>query len=229
MDWGMRNRMGRIFRPEIRATFATRPSAQEPPRKEVAPQAPEVKAPLAPEEKAAGNSEVETPRAPQPADSQPSAPSATRDAEAHYRMAMSLAMAQRQDEAALEFQEAIDLEPTNLEIRNAFGVMLLMRDDVQGAERQFRAALERGENAMSRHHLGIVLYRKKDFDAARAEFERALVLDPRSQDTIFYLAYLDYGVGNWNKARARLEECIALDATTQTASQARAALEKLPR
>ncbi len=150
-------------------------------------------------------------------------------AEAHYRLALCLAMTRRPEEASDEFKKAVDIEPTNAELKNAFGVMLLMREDLDGAERQFRAALDLGDDPMSRHNLGIVLYQKKDFDAARGEFERALALNPKGQDSIFYIAYLDIAAADWAKARARLEECIGVDPTSQTASQARAAIETLPR
>ena len=150
-------------------------------------------------------------------------------AEAHYRLAMCLVMRKEADEAAKEFEQATSCEPTNSEVRNAFGVMLLLEKDLDGAEKQFREALSHSEDATSHHNLGIVLYQKREYDAAREEFGRAIKLNPNAQDSIFYLAYLDIAVADWSKARERLDACIAIDPTSDTAAQARKALETIPK
>ena len=97
--------------------------------------------------------------------------------------AKALAYAYRKDfpSALREMKHAIDLDPTNPYAQNTYGKFLLDAGRLDEAEPQLKKA---GDNPTFREsfkantNLGILYYRKNDFDLADTRFQRAINDDP---------------------------------------------------
>ena len=85
-------------------------------------------------------------------------------------------------EASYEpWTRCIALDPRNAVAHTNLGnVLMNVRKDFSGAERQYRKALELGPTATRYNNLGIVLRQvRKDYDAAERMFRKSIELNPR--------------------------------------------------
>ena len=85
-------------------------------------------------------------------------------------------------EASYEpWTRCIALDPKNAVAHTNLGnVLINVRKDFSGAERQYRKALELGSTATRYNNLGIVLRQvRKDYDAAERMFRKSIELNPR--------------------------------------------------
>jgi arylsulfatase A-like enzyme/Tfp pilus assembly protein PilF len=103
---------------------------------------------------------------------------APRDALVRWRMGELLLTQGVPDRALAMFREATALDPSVADFWNSLGMVLGGNGQHAEAADAFRKALEREpNNARYAYNLGLVLMRAGD-PAARAQFERALALDP---------------------------------------------------
>jgi choline-sulfatase len=103
---------------------------------------------------------------------------APRDALVRWRMGELLLTRGAPDRARSLFREATELDPSEADYWNSLGMVLGGDGDHTAAADAFRKALERDPtNARYAYNLGLVLMRAGD-PPARAQFERALALDP---------------------------------------------------
>jgi arylsulfatase A-like enzyme/Tfp pilus assembly protein PilF len=103
---------------------------------------------------------------------------APRDGLVRWRMGELLLTSGAPDRALALFREATALDPAVADYWNSLGMVLGGNGQHAEAAQAFRKAIERDpKNARYAYNLGLVLMRAGD-PAARAEFERALSLDP---------------------------------------------------
>jgi arylsulfatase A-like enzyme/Tfp pilus assembly protein PilF len=103
---------------------------------------------------------------------------APKDALVRWRMGELLLTGRAPDRARALFRQATELDPSVADYWNSLGMVLGGDGDHTAAADAFRKALERDpKNARYAYNLGLVLMRAGD-PAARAQFERALALDP---------------------------------------------------
>jgi protein O-mannosyl-transferase len=83
------------------------------------------------------------------------------------------------DEAIIQFQEALDSEPNNLQARNNLGIVLLQKGRLDEAETQFqRALLLQPDNPQVNNNLGLVFLKQGKVDKAIAHFQQAAEFQP---------------------------------------------------
>lgn len=97
-------------------------------------------------------------------------------ASAHYRLGLSYLNDNNIQPAFVEFQKAIELDPTNKEILNALGVVYLMKlEDYPKAIEFFRKALQAdGSYAEASNNLGIAYEKTGRFREAIEAYKTAL-------------------------------------------------------
>ena len=81
---------------------------------------------------------------------------------------------------ALRAQKLADLAPDSAEAHVLLGRSFETQGKLDDAAREYRAALERNGQLAGLHFLiGNLLWRQRDFEAARIEFEREISISPR--------------------------------------------------
>ncbi len=95
-------------------------------------------------------------------------------------------------------------------VRYDLGEARYLSGDLEGAERDFRASLASGENdALARYYLGLTLFRLGRSDAALAELEGAIRVDPSlAGGGAYYLGIAAQQRGDTEEARAQFERVI---------------------
>lgn len=134
----------------------------------------------------------------------------------HYAVG-GLLVGDHQDEAAIEqFQRAIGLAPNLLDARLKLGNALARQGRYEEAAAQYSQVLRRrsdhrgalAQRAAARGNLG-------DLDAARADLERLVELDPSAREPRLRLASVLERQGDVDAALRRLGETLSLGATPQ--------------
>lgn len=95
---------------------------------------------------------------------------------------LSGAAAPRNLGRAIEAQRALVVErPADSAVQNDLGSLLVLADDLEGAEQAYRAAIALdGANAAAHFNLGLLLQKRDDRRAALKEFKRTLELEPKN-------------------------------------------------
>jgi tetratricopeptide (TPR) repeat protein len=113
-------------------------------------------------------------------------------------------------DAALLATQATQSDPHNLDARLTLARALMQKQDFTASENLLRDIIRVSPDVAVAHaQLGVVLLRRHDSAAARAEFTRALEIDPVQIESIEGLTTLDYAAGHRDEAVARLEALIA--------------------
>jgi len=113
---------------------------------------------------------------------------------AHYLKGLGLALfrAERQADTIKAYEEAISLDPENVELHQLLGVELDNQRRLPEAEAALRRAIALDPSSPAcRNNLGVVLARQDRRDEAAAEFRRALEIDPDFEDARTNLAGLE--------------------------------------
>jgi tetratricopeptide (TPR) repeat protein len=145
-----------------------------------------------------------------PAHAAPSSNAAgSRQAQTEYLRGTLLERRGAYAEALAAYEKAMSLDPSAAFIAGEAAELALQLEDRERAEKWARKRLELAPNdAKSRVILGRVLWTRGDSSAAEAEFEKALVDDPSSDDTLFALTELVAG-RDPKRARKLLEDYLA--------------------
>lgn len=112
----------------------------------------------------------------------------------HARLGDLYLEAGRPIRAADEYEEALNLRPTFLDVRSRLAEAYLQLGEVERAGRELEAILEANPDFVSaRIRLGVVLRRLGDIDGAAREWSRAERQDPSDTRARAYLATLGSG------------------------------------
>jgi tetratricopeptide (TPR) repeat protein len=98
------------------------------------------------------------------------------------------------EEAAREYERALDLCPSYLDIRTRLGSSYRAAGNLKAAERELKTVM--GENPSlkgPRLQLGMTYYSAGQHGEARVEWERVLAMDPDNKVARLYLRLLAYG------------------------------------
>lgn len=127
--------------------------------------------------------------------------------------ALSYAAAPRNLGRAIEVQRALVAErPTDSSAENDLGNLLVLADDMEGAEQAYRRALELDEtNASAHFNLGLLLQQQGERKQALKEFERTLELDPRHAWAQYQIGTILHAQGSESAARKAYAKALALD------------------
>lgn len=96
--------------------------------------------------------------------------------------ALAYAAAPRNLGRAIEAQRALVVQrPADSAVENDLGSLLVLADDLAGAEQAYRNAIAiDAENAAAHFNLGLLLQRRRDRRAALKEFKRTIDLEPKN-------------------------------------------------
>jgi len=90
--------------------------------------------------------------------------------------------ANRPDDAAKIFQEALALEPDNSDARAGVAMVALVKGDTAKAQSDLEAIIKDDPNSQSAHYnLAIIFFSANQKDKAKAEWEKALAIDSGSE------------------------------------------------
>jgi len=130
---------------------------------------------------------------------------------AHERLSSALLDDNRPDEAILQAQLALNLNPDGADAHNAFGVALARRGQPEEALSHFWKALKLNPN-LSRIHYNIAnaLLAKGDAQQAAIEYEKQLTIDPNFPEAHNNFATLFLRKGQPNEATIHLEKALQL-------------------
>jgi protein O-mannosyl-transferase len=110
----------------------------------------------------------------------------------------------RDDLARPYLERAVQLTPTLTAPHYNLGTLLLRADDPDGAERQFRLALQyasdNGEAARIHNNLGVLLSQAGKRTEAAAEYDEAIRLNPNEQNSHVGLGLIKLQQGDLNAA-----------------------------
>lgn len=106
----------------------------------------------------------------------------------HYELADLYMSYNRFDEALFEYNKAINLDPENLEIRIKSAKVYAKKGFVEKAKEELRSLKNEYPNFVpARIALGILYYGNGQIIEAQAEWERALVKEPKNEEALMYL------------------------------------------
>lgn len=101
------------------------------------------------------------------------------------------------------FRAAIAADPSYTDARFDLATLLLQHGDPAGAEREFRQLIELNSTDPVTHSgLGSALLAQKKTDAAKAELEMALKLDPNNFDALYNLGEIAGDAGAYAEAQS---------------------------
>lgn len=127
--------------------------------------------------------------------------------------ALSYAAAPKHLDRAIEVQRALVAQrPADSGAANDLGSLLVLADDVAGAEAAYRSAIAvDGENAAAHFNLGLLLQKAGDRRAALKEFKRALEIQPRHAWAQYQIGTVYHQQGHESAARKAYAKALAID------------------
>jgi tetratricopeptide (TPR) repeat protein len=123
-------------------------------------------------------------------------PKELKDADRHMNLGRRMIERRLYDQAIVEFEAAVKLDPTRADAFTELGHALIMKNKLDEAMEQFTKSLELDpESAKAHAGLGIVFLHKDQLDDAVDELEWALEINPRDAKTYYNLglAYEEKG------------------------------------
>jgi Tfp pilus assembly protein PilF len=128
--------------------------------------------------------------------------------------ARQLVQLDRLDAAETLLAEVLVGAPENVTARNLLAFVAVRRRDLDEAERQYMASLERQPRQHRVHDaLGTLALQRGDFDEATRRFRRALELAPSDVEAMSSLGFVDAARGDEAGAQVWYERAIAIDPT----------------
>jgi Flp pilus assembly protein TadD len=133
------------------------------------------------------------------------------------RTATSLGAAQQESgdwqSALASYKHALTLDPQYADARYDLATLELHHDQYEAGASDYRALIQQHpEDAAAHGGLAAALAQLQQPDAARAEFDRALALDPAQPDTLVNYASLELAASNPQHAQELLTKAVATGA-----------------
>jgi arylsulfatase A-like enzyme/tetratricopeptide (TPR) repeat protein len=132
------------------------------------------------------------------------------------------------------FENAIEIDPTDLETQNRLAIVYLMNKRFGDAERVLKGVLALDEtNAKAHNSLGWLALQKGDKGTALAQFKMAVGSDPDFPETYLNLGMLYRGIGDFANARSSFEAFLSKaegrSELQQSVARVKEALASLPK
>lgn len=109
----------------------------------------------------------------------------------HFELAYVFTALQKSDEARVEYERAVAIDPKMAEAYLNLGILFIERDPAAVAVPNLRKAVELlPAQSRPRYLLGVAQENAKDYSAAAESFEGACRLDPHNLEPILHLANL---------------------------------------
>jgi len=126
------------------------------------------------------------------------------EATAHYKIGYSYYTEGKFQQAYIEFQKALDINPKDKEVLNAVGILHLIQfEDFEKAIEYFKKALKVDKNySQARNNLGLAYEKTGRIDEAIASYKKALTnpLYPNPEYAYNNLGRIYYRAGQYDKA-----------------------------
>lgn len=143
------------------------------------------------------------------------------EAEAHYNLALAMAIGGDNAGAVGEFRTAIRLNPGHAGARRGLGVALMRGDGLAESAAELRRACDTAPfDAEAANNLGLVLLRLKDIAGAAAALERAVRINPKLIKAHFNLAQAYQRAGRAGDARSETDLANKLTAEQRSLGRA---------
>jgi tetratricopeptide (TPR) repeat protein len=133
-------------------------------------------------------------------------------ADEYFKRGNSLAARKKYDEAIVEYQRGIQLDPSRAQTHNSLGNVFRVQRKNEQAIEQFRRAIVLDPMYSAAHrNLGLVLSAQKNYDEAIAHFQNAISLDSQYSPTYKNLAVALSAQKRHDEAISLYRQAIRLD------------------
>lgn len=140
---------------------------------------------------------------------------------AHYNLALALAKTGEEQQAKVEYMEALRITPDYAEAHNNLGNLLLKEGKLDDALTHFKEAVRiNPQNAIAYNNIGTALARKGRYYDAGENFSKAVALSPDYLEARFNLANAYIKEGLPNDAQRELNEALRIKPDFTPARQA---------
>jgi tetratricopeptide (TPR) repeat protein len=96
-----------------------------------------------------------------------------------------------------------------------FGFIYILKGDLQkAAELTEKALADNADYSSAWDNLGQIKFRQEDFTEAKQAFEKAVLLNPRMSDSLYYIALIEIKDGNIETAKKYLSQALECNITT---------------
>jgi tetratricopeptide (TPR) repeat protein len=128
-----------------------------------------------------------------------------------YGLGYALANEGRPDEAILEFQKALEIDPNNFKARFNLAYLLVKKGRLDEATAQYQLVLKIAPNYFEAHNnLGLALCQKGELDEAITQFQKALEINPDYADGHANLGLALFKKGQMDEALAQFQDAVQL-------------------
>ncbi len=130
---------------------------------------------------------------------------------AHYNLGYALFQKGSVDEAMVQYQKALQINPDSAEAHNNLGNALLQKGNVDEAIAQYQKALEvKPDYAEAHYNLGNALLQKGNVDEAMAQYQKALEVKPDYAEAHYNLGNALLQKGNVDEAMAQYQKALEI-------------------
>jgi protein O-GlcNAc transferase len=138
---------------------------------------------------------------------------------AHFQLAYVFTALKRTDDARVEYQKCVAIDPKMAEAHLNFGILLLPSDPAAAIEPLRQAVALLPSQSRPRYLLGLAQERTGDLTGAAASFEGAVHLDPKSLDALTHLAAALLRSGHPDEAEPKFRHALQIDVNSPVALQ----------
>jgi Flp pilus assembly protein TadD/lysophospholipase L1-like esterase len=143
---------------------------------------------------------------------------AASECQLHVDLGDAMLAASRPDDAIAHFREALEIDPSLVDVRTQLATLLQERGDDVGAMEELRSIVGgRPDDPAVRFNLAVALERRGDTAEARALYEEALALDPDYEMARLNLGILSARSGDLPGAIAHFEAAVRSDPSSARA------------
>ncbi|MCP4899272.1 MAG: tetratricopeptide repeat protein, partial [bacterium] len=133
---------------------------------------------------------------------------------AHVNLGVYYQSNGRPDDAARNFESALEIQPAHAKAANNLGCVLATQSNFDGAILSFRNALALDpEFTLAHYNLADALASIGDFRGSQQHYLQAAELDPSFASAHFKLGLIAYQEGRFNEAAARFRRTLELEPT----------------
>jgi len=134
----------------------------------------------------------------------------------HYSLGMALQYEKKYDDALGAFDKASKVDPTYIKAYTAQGILLARMNRLDDAMAKFRSAIsiQGADNtslADAYAGMGLVNFKQKKFDDAVRAYQKAVEMDPKSDDALFNLGKTYAEQKNYEPAVDVIQKAVKLE------------------